>query len=169
MFQLLLPNGDMVRAKRVRFQLQGVINLEKFELCDYSSGVYKLKEEIFGYPIDFIDFSKKALESYNIEQETGDIINKDVVRIAFVPELYDLIPVGVETDVIICVELCDEMSDGSDSVVLFANTDSASEVQRELRAGKVADVSYLKMVKGSHLANTFDDVMTYQDVVYGIK
>lgn len=169
MFKLLLPNGDMTRAKRVRFQLQGVINLEQFELCDYSSGVYKLKEEIFGYPIDYIDFSKKALESYNIEQDSGDIINKDVVRVAFVPELYDLIPVGVETDVIICADLCDEMSDGSSSVVLFANADSASEVQRELYAGKVADVSYLKMIKGSHFANTFDDVMTYQDAVHGVK
>lgn len=168
MFQLLLPNGDMVRAKRVRFQLQGVVSLEQFELFDYTKGVYKLKEGVEGYPIDYINFSKKALEEYNIEQESGDVVNKDVVRVALVPELFDYISDSVDTDVIICVEFA-EMLGGCYSVVLFANVDSASAIQEELFCGRVADMSYLKMVKGSHLANTFDDVMTYQDVVYGIK
>ena len=144
------------------------MSLEKFELFDYKEGIYKLKEGVEGYPIDYINFSKKALEEYNIEQDSGDIVNKDVVRVAFVPELCDYITDSVDTDVIICVELA-EMLDGCDTIVLFANVDSASAIQEELFCGRAADVSYLNMLKGNSLAYIFDDVMTYQDVIHGVE
>lgn len=165
MFKLLLPSGDMIQAKRVSFFMYGVASVDKFDSQSLSEGIYKVKQEYSGKPINYINFNRSAVEPCIIADETEDVIGKDLVSVSFVPELYDFV-CDSEGEVVISVVLDGAIGGESfDSLTLFTDVDIASSIQDDLLSGAVGDASMCNEVDGFDAESLLGDVIPFRDLI----